>query len=97
MRETGEKRTTVDKVEFLAEEPLVFGVVDHELAVWRDELGLDRGEVGAYYVGAGVLFSVFNGPETGAGCDVEDVLRVGDRCCGESAVHCHSEEMVLEV
>ena len=45
----------MDVVEGVVEGPVVFGVVDFEGAVWGDVGGLDGGEVGAGYVGVGVL------------------------------------------
>lgn len=72
--ETGRDGAEVDVVELVRVQPGVFGVVDFEAAVWGDEGGLDGGEVRADYGRGGVLVCEFDGPDSGAGSDVEDVV-----------------------
>jgi hypothetical protein len=40
--EGGEEGSAVNVVELFLEDPLLFGVVDLELAVWRDTSNLDK-------------------------------------------------------
>lgn len=40
--EGGEESSAVNVVELFVEDPLVLGVVDLELAVWRDTSNLDK-------------------------------------------------------
>lgn len=64
----------VDAVELVRVLPRVFRVVDFETAVGQDEGGLDRRESSADYGGGGVLDCEFDGLDSGAGGDVENVV-----------------------
>lgn len=51
-------------------DPVVLGVVDLEAAVGGDEVGLDGGEVGAYYLGGGILLGFWReGKGISQGCE----------------------------
>ena len=61
-----------------------------------DEGRLDRREVVANYGGGGILVSHLNGPDTGAGADVENpVWRSGNGSEMQSAVEGEEEEMMV--
>jgi len=61
-----------------------------------DEGRLDRGEVIANYGGGGILVSHVDGPDTGAGADVENpVWGLGDGSEMQCAVEGEEEEMMV--
>jgi len=78
--------------------PFGFDVVDLKLAVRRHPAGLDGGEVDAEDGCGRDFVSEFNGPDSGAGTEVED--GVGGRWKGgevEGAVKGETPDVVLEV
>ena len=92
------EHAAVDEVELLVEHPVCLGVVDDEVAVWRDEGWLDGREVGANDLGSWVLFGELDGPDARARADVEDVgRRGGERGDVEGAGEGHAPDVVLEV
>ena len=65
------------KVEVVARiQPLALGVVDHEAHIGRHPGRLDGREVDAEHLGGRVGVAHLDGPDAGAGAEVDDVLRV---------------------
>lgn len=76
--DASEQASDVDEVEgILRIGPFRGGVVDFEAEVRGDEGGLDGREIGADDSGRRILVGEVDGPDTGAGGDVEDELGVG--------------------
>lgn len=72
--DTHREKSAMDVVEGIVVSPVVFNVVDQELAVGRHEGGLDRGKVNASDLCCRVLFSEFDCPETSASANIQDFV-----------------------
>lgn len=88
----------VVKVLVRAVDPLALGVVDVELCIGGHPGGLDGAEVGAKDVAARVLVGKVNGPDAGAGANVEGPARGGaDGGVVQLAVEDEGEDVVQQV
>lgn len=87
----------VIKFPYLGELPLLLEIIDVEFHVGGHEARLDGREVGADYEGARVLVCKFDGPDSGAGADVEYGLGIGDGRFVELAAEAETVDVVLEV
>ena len=65
----------MDEIEFLAKAPFIFAVFDEELTVCRDVGGLDGTKIRPDDACAWMLLGEFDGPDSGPGCDVEDIVK----------------------
>jgi len=63
----GKEHTAVDEIKFMAPAPLIFCVVDFELAVWWHVFGLDCTEICSYDRCGGVSLCIFQCPKSRAG------------------------------
>lgn len=89
----------VDVVEGLGRiRPLELRVFDVEHAVWRHPHGLDGADVGADDLGGRVGVGHVDGPDAGAGADVEDSGgRLGERRLEQPVAEDHGDEVVRDV
>jgi hypothetical protein len=78
--------------------PLGLGIVDVELCIRRHPRGLDGREVGAQDIAARVFVGEVNGPDSGAGANVEDALELrGDGRVVQLAAQDQQEDVVQQV
>jgi hypothetical protein len=88
----------VDVVEPVVKDPLLFTVVDQELAVWWDLLGLDGTQVSSDNASGWVLVGEFDGPDTRSAADIKHIQHLtGNGCSVKFAIECQSKGVVLKV
>jgi hypothetical protein len=90
----------VDQVEVVGRvvDPVALGIVNVELCIWGHPGGLDGRQVCADDLGLWVLVGEVNGPDAGAGADIEDAAGRGvDGGVVELAAEDHGEDVVQQV
>ena len=68
----------VHEIEVVARvQPLALRIIHHEAHVRRHPGGLDGAQIDAQHLGAGIGIAHLDGPDAGAGAQVDDLLRIG--------------------
>ena len=67
------------------------------ISQWNKRPGESAPKIGADDAGSGIAVCHINGPDAGAGADVEDVFGLTDRCAVQLAIHQAEDDLMVQI
>lgn len=87
----------MDEVKWLIIQPQIFRIVDQELQIGRHQSRLTRAKINPNYLARGKVVCELDGPDSGAGTNVEAPFRIVNGREEQSVAECQTENVMLEI